>query len=290
MKIVDVAEYYADGGGGIKTYIRGKIRAGAARGHEVVVIAPGREDREEHRDGGRILWVKGPAMPFDDRYGVLWDRRAVYRLLDQERPDIVEASSAWFGGQFVARWKGDALKSLVFHQDPVAVVFHTLLDRIISHRRIDQLCWPLWAYLRRTSRHFDLTVVAGEWLAERLSQQRLHAPTAVPFGIDKEVFSPEKQRREKRAELLERCGVPEDSPLLLIVSRFHPEKRLGVLFKAFREAIKRRPMGLVVYGAGYLSKRLRRLAEETPGLVLAGYTKDREELAEISASSSRSFV
>ena len=73
----------------------------------------------------------------------------------------------------------------------------------------------------------------------------------------------------------------EEAPLLLIVSRFHPEKRLGVLFKAFREAIKQRPMGLVVYCAGYLSKRLRRLAEETPGLVLAGYTKDREELAEI---------
>ena len=29
MKIVDVAEYYAEEGGGIKTYIQSKMRAGA---------------------------------------------------------------------------------------------------------------------------------------------------------------------------------------------------------------------------------------------------------------------
>ena len=285
MKIVDVAEYYAEGGGGIKTYIQAKMRAAEARGHELVVIAPGREDREEARYGGRILWVKGPAMPFDDRYGVLWNRRAVHRLLDREAPDVVEASSAWFGGNFVATWPGDALKTLIFHQDPVAVVFHTAFDRLLSRGLIDKICWPLWAHLRRLSARFDATVVAGEWLQSRLDSFSLHNPLAVPFGIDKAVFSPQKAREEKRGELLERCGLSAEAPLLLIVSRFHPEKRLGTLFRAFRRAKAQRPMGLIVYGAGYLSGRLRRLAEETPGLILAGYTKDREELAEIYASS-----
>ena len=42
MKIVDVAEYYAEEGGGIKTYIQSKMRAAEAAGHEVVVVAPGR--------------------------------------------------------------------------------------------------------------------------------------------------------------------------------------------------------------------------------------------------------
>ena len=75
MKIVDVAEYYAEEGGGIKTYIQSKMRAGAAAGHEVVVVAPGTDDFEEEKYGGRIRWVKGPRMPFDDRYGVMWNMK-----------------------------------------------------------------------------------------------------------------------------------------------------------------------------------------------------------------------
>ena len=41
MKVVDVAEFYADKGGGVRTYIHQKLEAGARLGHEVVVIAPG---------------------------------------------------------------------------------------------------------------------------------------------------------------------------------------------------------------------------------------------------------
>ena len=133
MKIVDVAEYYAEEGGGIKTYIQSKMRAGAAAGHEVVVIAPGTDDFEEEKYGGRIRWVKGPRMPFDDRYGVMWNMRKVHQIIDQEQPDILEGSSAWAGGQFVARWKGDAVKTLIFHQDPVAVIPHTYLDLSLIH-------------------------------------------------------------------------------------------------------------------------------------------------------------
>ena len=41
MKIVDVAEFYAELGSGVRTYINQKLEAGARAGHEVVVIAPG---------------------------------------------------------------------------------------------------------------------------------------------------------------------------------------------------------------------------------------------------------
>jgi alpha-1,6-mannosyltransferase len=40
MKIVDVCAFYAPKGGGVRTYIDRKLKAGAALGHEVVVIAP----------------------------------------------------------------------------------------------------------------------------------------------------------------------------------------------------------------------------------------------------------
>ena len=35
MKIVDVAEYYSENGGGIRTYIQAKMRIAEKHGHEV---------------------------------------------------------------------------------------------------------------------------------------------------------------------------------------------------------------------------------------------------------------
>ena len=43
--------------------ISSKMRAAEAAGHEVVVVAPGRDDYEESKFGGRIRWVKGPECP-----------------------------------------------------------------------------------------------------------------------------------------------------------------------------------------------------------------------------------
>ena len=86
------------------------------------MIAPGTHDYEEEKYGGRIRWVKGPRMPFDARYGVLWNMKKVHRIIDEEAPDILEGSSAWAGGQFAARWKGNAVRTLIFHQDQIAVI------------------------------------------------------------------------------------------------------------------------------------------------------------------------
>ena len=90
MKIVDVAEYYSENGGGIRTYIQAKMRIAEKHGHEVVVVAPGPEDGEEEKYGGRIVWVKGPPVPFYDAYSIMWNMRAVHRVLDREKPDILE--------------------------------------------------------------------------------------------------------------------------------------------------------------------------------------------------------
>jgi alpha-1,6-mannosyltransferase len=68
------------------------------------------------------------------------------------------------------------------------------------------------------------------------------------------------------------------------VSRFHPEKRLGTLLKGFQRASQERPMGLVIFGDGPQRKSVRRKAAKIPGVHVAGFTKDREELATSMAS------
>ncbi len=283
MKVLDVAEFYAIRGGGVKTYIHQKLRAGAALGHEVVILAPGPQNSEEEKFGGRIIWVKGPPQP-DPRYYFLWNERRVHQILDDERPDLVEGSSPWSGGWFVNRWKGDAPKALIFHQDPVAVFAETALDRFTSRRNINRAVSPFWGYLRKLSSRYDTTITSGQWLADKLAGQEIRNPHAVPFGIDKARFNPAHASSETRARLCEACGVSENAKLVLTVSRMHPEKRFGTIFSAFEEARKTQEMGLVVFGDGPTKSMVHRRGNKIPGVHFAGYTSDPGELPRVYAS------
>jgi alpha-1,6-mannosyltransferase len=284
MKVADVAEFYAEQGGGVRTYIDRKLEAADRLGHELVVVAPGPADRVEDRPGGRIRWIRSRPMPIDPRYYLLLRESAVHAALDAERPDVVEGSSPWTGGWFAARWPGAARKAFVFHQDPVAVYPHTALDRWLSVASIDRGCEPYWAYLRRLSAHFDLTVTSAQWLADRLAGHGVRHPVSVPFGIEKHVFSPDLRSNDTRRQWLARCGYGEDVPLAVIVSRFHPEKRLGTLFKAYDRVAAHREIGLVVFGDGPLRGLVDRAVRRRPGVVLGGFLRGRRDLAVALAS------
>ena len=284
MKIIDVAEFYADEGGGVKTYINQKLQAGSKAGHEIVVVAPGPQAGEEERFGGRVIWIPGPALPVDRRYSVLWREKKVHEILDSEKPDVVEGSSPWTGGWFAARWKGDAVKTFIFHQDPVAVYPHTFLGKLMSFSRVDKLFFFYWSYLRRLSNRYDATIVSGEWLAKRLSGFGVHNPVAVPFGIDKTFSSPGRRNPELRKKLLEELGLPEDAALLIGISRHHPEKRLGTVFEGFRLASKEKKIGLAIFGDGPFRWMVKRQAKGIKNLKLMGFTSNREELADYLSS------
>ncbi|MEX0680967.1 MAG: glycosyltransferase [Balneolales bacterium] len=284
MKIIDIAEFYTDQGGGVKTYINQKLQAGHRAGHEIVIIAPGAEAKEEERFGGRIIWVPGPALPVDRRYHILWREKWVHKILDREKPDVVEGSSPWTGGWFAARWKGDAVKTFIFHQDPVAVYPHTILGKLMNYSLVDRMFNFYWYYLRRLSRRFDATIVSGEWLADRLKNFQIKNPVAIPFGIDKTHSSPGRRNPDIRKQLLAELDLPEEATLLIGISRYHPEKRLGTVFEGFRMASQHKPMGLVIFGDGPFRWMVKRQASGIPHLKLMGFTSNREKLADYLSS------
>ncbi len=285
MKIIDVAEFYTDQGGGVKTYINQKLKAARRLGHEMIVVAPHTEAGEETRFGGRVIWVKGPRLPLDPRYKILWRQKEVHEIIDRENPDVVEGSSAWSGGWFAGQWNGDAVKSFIFHQDPVAVYPQTLLGQFTSLERIDRMFSFYWRFLQKLSGKYDATVVSGDWLKTRLDKFEVHNPVSVPFGIDKNFFSPERRNCEFRAKILEDLGLPEDSDLLISVSRHHPEKRISTIIEGFKIASKKKPMGLIIFGGGPIKKWIEFKAKGVNHLKLMGFTSNRTELAEIMASS-----
>lgn len=284
MKIIDVAEFYTDQGGGVKTYINQKLKAAKRLGHEMVIIAPNRQSGEEERFGGRVIWVKGPRLPLDPRYTILWRQKEVHKIIDREKPDVVEGSSAWTGGWFAGQWNGDAAKTLIFHQDPVAVYPQTFLGQFFSLERIDRFFSFYWRFLKRLSKKYDATIVSGDWLKNRLKKFDIHNPVSIPFGIDKNFFSPDRRDSELRSKILRDLGLPEDAHLLISVSRHHPEKRLSTIIEGFKIASKKKPMGLIIFGGGPIKKWIEFKAKDVDHLQLMGFTSNRSELANIMAS------
>lgn len=286
MKIVDIAEFYSDQGGGVKTYIRQKLEHAKESGVAIDVVAPGPEDRIEHRAGGRILWVKSPLHPADRRYHMFTRSRPVHEILDTVKPDVVEGSSPWRGGWIAGKWQGEALRSHFIHSDPVASYPHTYLGRRLGYDRTDKLFAWFWSYLRRLDRLFDLSVVSSPWLAERMAGFGLQKPVSIPFGINKTEFSHSYRSAEARRDMLARCGIrSDDATLLVTVSRHHPEKRIPTMIQAVGELYGASPIGLFVIGDGLMRKTNEKFARGYRGIHIAGQIDDRMQLARCLASS-----
>lgn len=285
VRIVDVNEFYAEQGGGVRTYVNAKLEAAAQQGHELIVLAPGPSNRRESRLGGEVVWLESPRMPLDPRYFILHRQAPVHAWLDALQPDIIEGSSPWTSGWFAARYPGKAKRAFIYHQDPVAVYSHSLFDRFLPVNTLDAASAPYWAYTRRLAKHFDATVVAGNWLAERLRAHGIENAVTVPFGIDRALFSGNRERSEVRAALLAKCGLETSATLLVSISRFHPEKRVPTLIKAVRQLNRSgQPTGLVVFGDGPLRPWIQRAATAVPQVHLAGFVSDRAYIASALAS------
>ena len=286
MKILEVAEFYSESGGGVRTYINRKFAAAMAAGHELVLVAPGATDRIERRAGGRIYWVRSPAIPFDPRYHLFWRQEPIDEIVATERPDFIEGSSPWRGAWFAGRQPSRYPKALVIHQDPVLTYPRTILRTLVSEQAIDRMFSWFFLYMRKLQRLFDTSIVASSWMSERLSQLGLTAPQIVPFGVNKDEFRLTRYCSDLRRQMLDACGVSSDeSKLLITISRHHPEKRIPLMIEAASIANRQRPVGLYIVGDGPSRQRIERLAEKFGGAFVAGFISDRDQLSAMMASS-----
>lgn len=284
MKIVDISEFYSPTGGGVRNYVDQKFKAVARHRHSLTVIAPGKENRVETREGGKLVWVETPQLPFDRNYRMFWRAEDVWRIVDEEAPDVVEGSSPWRGGWIAARWQGAAAKMLFMHADPVAVYPQTLLSGLMSPPTIDKLFGWYWSYLRHLDACFDGCVVSGSWLATRFAGHGLHNLHVVPFGVETTWFSPGLRDNALRSAMLEKCGLGPDATLLINVGRHHPEKRVGTAIDAVSKAQQSRPVGLYIVGDGLIYARVRAKAARASHVHVAGWVDDRATLARMVAS------
>lgn len=285
MRIVDVNEFYSPTGGGVRTYLDRKMGILADRGHELIVVAPGREDREEERPGGgRVIYRRSPPMPFDRNYGLFWDAAPIHALLDRFDPDVVECSSPWRPAWIVADWRGRAVKSYFFHGDNLEAYAKTYLDRFASGARIERAFGWYDRYMARFLRRFDTVVTNGPALAKRLRTRGLRVDAAMTLGIERRHFSPALRDEGLRAALLAQCGLPPSAYLLVGIGRHHREKRWPLVIDAVGRAGADLPVGLLLLGQGMATRQLERHVGDSPHVRLFHPVYDRHRLARIMAS------
>jgi glycosyltransferase involved in cell wall biosynthesis len=260
LRIAMVTETYPPEVNGVARTVSEMVEGLRLRGHSIQLVRPRQNGADRAFLDGNLEEVlgRGIAIP---RYPQLKlglpARRALRRQWSLRRPAVVHiATEGPLGWSALA-----AARDLDL---PAATDFHTNFHTYSRHYGVGWLARPVVAYLRRFHNRADCTLVPTSELAEDLARDGFQRLRVVGRGVNPAVFSPQRRSAALRA----RWGAAEDTPVVLCVSRFAPEKNFPLVIKAFEAMRQARPDAkLVLVGDGPMSEPLRR---RNIGYVIAG--------------------
>jgi len=268
-------------GGGVRSHLSQKSHVSCQLGHEARVIAPGPRDGPG-RAGDAVDFVRGPPLPYDPTYHLLWRLDKVRERVTRERPDVLEIHSPYLAAVSALSIPRSAfgVRTFVWHADFIDTYLRDGLERRFGGPRVvDAVVEPLWAWVRTIARASDATFVASRWQLGKLEAHGVPRLVHLPFGVEKATFRPEARDPALRAEILGgRRG-----PLVVAIGRFAVEKRWDVVFDAF--ARWREPEAvLAVFGDGPERAALE-ARSRGEDVRFFGFERDRDRLARALASS-----
>jgi alpha-1,6-mannosyltransferase len=276
--VLDISEYYGPDSGGVRTYLHEKARYVAARPWlRQVVVLPGAGDTVRTADGVRVYRVRSPRIPFQETYRVLSGVAAVRRIIERERPDLIEVGSA-YGAPWVARraTRGSAI--------PLVWYFHAHLPRIVAPLGKDDRVLARGGarlaerYVRAIASRMDRVYVATDAVKRDLERLGIRTTERIPLGVDINTFRP--GRRAARYATLAHYQLP-DAPIVLFAGRFTREKQLLAAVRAWTQA-RTVDATLVLVGAGPQAESLHAAAGARVRIV--PFEQDRERLADLYAA------
>jgi alpha-1,6-mannosyltransferase len=280
LTILDITKFFGATTGGIRTYLLAKAQyVQCDSSLRQVLVVPGVEDGLGEEGGVRCYRLRGPRIPFDPSYRFLLATRTTRRILEHERPDLVEVGSPWFV-PWVTRHANRLLRA------PMVWFYHTHFPRILNpglhggpaFRRA--LGRASWGYVRRLASLYRATLVASESVARELEREGVPTVHRVALGVDLDQFRP--SRRSAGARVRSRHGLP-DAPLAAYLGRFTEEKQIETVLGAWREVERRTGAWLVLVGAGPREPRLRAMAEGRQ-VRWVPYLRDRGQVADLLAA------
>jgi alpha-1,6-mannosyltransferase len=234
MKICDLTQFYSPFSGGVKRYVGEKVRfLREATGDEHILIIPGDRDKCTGDDRARVYTIQSPLISRTSRYRVLLRLEAIERILEKERPDIIES-----GDPYQVAWKavhsGAALGIPVigFYHSHFPEAYIRTVRKFLGATVTEAFMDFAKRYVRSLYNRFERTIVPSPALGAVLSEWGVHAQKIFhsDLGVDTSIFHPEPDAGENVRKKLRIRG---DATLLTYVGRLAHEKNTHTLFRAF---------------------------------------------------------
>lgn len=276
MRIVQVANFYSQMSGGLRTTMETLAHGYAASGHESIIIVPtdGRRIASEMHPWGMLIRVSSLAIPRSGGYRAITDVDMLCSILDDLRPDALEVADrltlrplGWWAS-------ATGIPSVMWAHERVDGVLRAFTPPGLPHR----ILADMWN--RSTMHRFDSIVATTNFAAEEFERIGARNVVRVPLGVDLDAFHPSAFDERERRELL-----GDDADVLLVsCTRLSKEKRpdlaVSALARLRRRGVRAR---LVMIGTGAWEGHVRKAASGLP-VTFLGHVPDRARLARILAS------
>jgi alpha-1,6-mannosyltransferase len=213
VRIVQLANFYGPGSGGLRTALHHLGGGYSARGNEVVLVVPGPLPADELLPTGiRRITIAAPRLPGTGGYRAV-DPWRVQRLLERLRPDAIEVSDrltlrglgAWAARRGV----------------PSVVISHERLDRLLAQFLLPGRAarWVADVANARMAAAYDTVVCTTSFARAEFERIGARNVAKVPLGFDLATFSP------LRRDTALRAGLADGAETLLVhCGRLSPEK------------------------------------------------------------------
>lgn len=243
---------------GVATAVRTQAQGLAARGHEVLVIAPSQNSRNcTERDGNYdIMRIRSFRFRNNLRVSVVLDRE-IRRILNDFQPDIVHVHTQLVVG--LATLRAATHKGI-----PVVATNHVMPINITENvKYLSRLSRPIsyiWnEYGTLLYKGAARIIMPTQSALAMFNLERIEAPAiAVSNGINLDRFTPTKAPKE----LYKKFAIPENKTIISYLGRLDNEKHIDVAMGAFAKLVRSGyDLHMLLVGAGDAEKPLQSLAE-----------------------------
>lgn len=229
--------------GGISTFYRALIAAANEEGRFIRLVVPGESDCVETVGRfGRIYFVKARRAPLNASYRILMPGAflprdaAIRRILDQERPDLVEVCDKYtlpyLSGLLRERW----LLGRSFRPVTVGLSCERMDENFAAYigeggiGKAFSRVYMKWLYFPMFDHHIAVSEHTAEELVPASRGHKVRRGVWVsPMGVDCDRFQPARRTAPLRRALISKSGGGERTTLLLYAGRLVAEKNLPLL-------------------------------------------------------------
>lgn len=261
MKILIASDLHYPTINGVATFSRNLARGLAARGHEVLVIAPSQTGKKCKEVDGNHVIVRTVSIPFPfyQNFRIsLNPSREVKKIIDDFDPDVIHIQMLMWIGQAAMKYGNK-------YGIPVVTTNHAMPENLMDNLRLlapvsRPINYILKAYGARFHAKADYITMPTQSAIDMFNVEKIATQMeAVSNGIDLSRFTPGKVN----ADVYDRLNIPKKQPLVTYIGRLDAEKHLPVLLRAFVRVHSVMPtVHMVVVGDGTERSNLKHLADE----------------------------